>query len=408
MRGIDLSFVGLGDIDTECKGGSCLPELSVQVGVVFTTKTIIAQFLEIFKPWLKKRRAQIANTLQLGKVQKELSKIAEDAAQLVLPDAVEEWVNVDEATLRRKRAMDQKQAVLEQRLQNAQERDAHREGAGAEIESYLAEYSSTFDDFNEMAIQYGYLALFSPAYPLAPALALLNNILEIRVDATKLCRTMRRPKWETVEDIGSWYTVLTAIGFMAVMVNSTMVAFVGSKHGILGDRGLEDTTDDDAESLLAEEMGGFNARIKNWNLWLFAVGIEHAMLMLRVLVLALFPDDPDWLDDAREVLQFRLDDQKDVEAMEAEKELHAEFLEKLDGYDDANHAPMEHLTTRTLRAHMNAKKADKEEAKKMKTEVATKKTAVKVVNPLQQGFDNPLGGLTDSSDEEEGDEKGMD
>ena len=38
-----------------------------------------------------------------------------------------------------------------------------------------------FDDFNEMAIQFGYLALFSPVYPLAPAMALANNILEIRI-----------------------------------------------------------------------------------------------------------------------------------------------------------------------------------------------------------------------------------
>ena len=269
---------------------------------------------------------------------------------------------------------------------------------------------------------------------------------------------MRRPKWETVEDIGSWYAsfrdaslsddvgtvqpfligitaevctvdervgeqaaaslsdvatsasaVLTFLGFAAVMVNSTMVAFVGSKHATLGDRGLADTTEDDAESLLAEEMGGFKARIQNWNLWLFAVGIEHAMLMLRVLVLALFPDDPDWLDEAREVLEYRLDDQKDVEAMEVQKELHAEFLDKLDGYDEADRAPMEHLTTRTLRAHMNEKKAGKAEEDRA---AATKKTAVKVINPLQQGFENPLSGnVTDSSDEEESEEedaKGMD
>jgi len=41
----------------------------------------------------------------------------------------------------------------------------------------------TFDDFNQMVIQYGYLALFAPACPLAPLLALANNITEIRGDA---------------------------------------------------------------------------------------------------------------------------------------------------------------------------------------------------------------------------------
>ena len=55
----------------------------------------------------------------------------------------------------------------------------------------MLEYSSTFDDFNEIAIQFGYLALFSPVYPLAAVLALLNNIAEIRIDAGKLCHTCR-------------------------------------------------------------------------------------------------------------------------------------------------------------------------------------------------------------------------
>jgi hypothetical protein len=65
---------------------------------------------------------------------------------------------------------------------------------------------------NEMAIQFGYLALFSPVYPLAAFLALLNNILEIRVDAAKLCYATRRPTWTGAADIGSWYTVMNVLG----------------------------------------------------------------------------------------------------------------------------------------------------------------------------------------------------
>jgi hypothetical protein len=37
-----------------------------------------------------------------------------------------------------------------------------------EKQSYLVPYENTMDDFNEMAVQFGYLALFSPAYQLAP------------------------------------------------------------------------------------------------------------------------------------------------------------------------------------------------------------------------------------------------
>ena len=74
-----------------------------------------------------------------------------------------------------------------------------------------------------------YLVLFSPAYPLAPLLALVNNILEMRVDATKLCRDVRRPHWELAEDIGSWSVVLSILGFIAVITNASMITFVGKK-----------------------------------------------------------------------------------------------------------------------------------------------------------------------------------
>eukprot|EP01043_Picozoa_sp_COSAG02_P010530 COSAG02_NODE_371_length_23642_cov_21.655227_13_plen_433_part_00 len=402
MRQVDLSFINrdLGEIDAECKGGTCMPELSVQVGVVFTTKMLIAQILEVFKPWLVARKATVVHILQLSKLKKQLQQTAAEAAQFILPEDVEEMLEIDPAALKRKEALDQKAAALELRLTHA--KDAALHGSAAENESYLVDYENTFDDFNEMAIQYGYLALFSPAYPLAPLLALLNNIVEIRVDAKKLCSSMRRPKWESAEDIGSWMTVLSAIGFAAVIVNSTMVAFVGSKHSILGDRGLADTTSDDAEALLAEEMGGFKARTKNSNLWLYAVGIEHAMLLLRVLVLAVFPDEPAWLDDAHEVLDYRLGNMKDQATIEQEKELHDAYIKKLGQYSTADHANMEHLTTRSIKAHMDTIKAGRPMT--VETGKLKEKTAVKVANPLKQAFDNPMLGEETSDSDSDTDE----
>lgn len=42
------------------------------------------------------------------------------------------------------------------------------------------------------------VAGWATADPLAPLLALANNMVEIRVDGTNLCRTFQRPKWEQV------------------------------------------------------------------------------------------------------------------------------------------------------------------------------------------------------------------
>ena len=42
------------------------------------------------------------------------------------------------------------------------------------------------EEYLELAIQYGFITLFVGAFPLAPLFALVNNALEIRLDAIKV------------------------------------------------------------------------------------------------------------------------------------------------------------------------------------------------------------------------------
>ena len=46
--------------------------------------------------------------------------------------------------------------------------------------------------------------LFSSVYPLAAFLALANNLIEIKMDAYKLCRFTRKPTPRGVRDIGTY------------------------------------------------------------------------------------------------------------------------------------------------------------------------------------------------------------
>lgn len=62
----------------------------------------------------------------------------------------------------------------------------------------------TLQDYQEMFIQFGYVVLFSSAFPLAAMCALVNNIIEIRSDALKLCTGLQRPFGQRVENIGQW------------------------------------------------------------------------------------------------------------------------------------------------------------------------------------------------------------
>jgi hypothetical protein len=56
-----------------------------------------------------------------------------------------------------------------------------------EGEFLLSEFDTTFDEFNEMVIQYGYLALFAPAFSLAPLIALVNIGLDVKAILTPPC-----------------------------------------------------------------------------------------------------------------------------------------------------------------------------------------------------------------------------
>lgn len=51
-------------------------------------------------------------------------------------------------------------------------------------------------------IQFGMVTLFVASFPLAPLFALLNNIIEIRLDAKKYVTEVRRPIAAKAKDIG--------------------------------------------------------------------------------------------------------------------------------------------------------------------------------------------------------------
>ncbi|CAG5126761.1 unnamed protein product [Candidula unifasciata] len=82
-----------------------------------------------------------------------------------------------------------------------------------------------FDEYLEMVIQYGFVTIFVAAFPLAPLFALLNNIIEIRLDAYKFITQWRRPLAMKAQDIGIWFGILRGISQVAIMTNALIIAF---------------------------------------------------------------------------------------------------------------------------------------------------------------------------------------
>ena len=94
-----------------------------------------------------------------------------------------------------------------------------------EVNSKLEPYESPLEDYMEMCIQFGYVALFGASFPLIAVLASIEIILEIRVDAWKLCTLTRRPDPNRSENIGVWKQIIVTIAYFGAITNAGIVVF---------------------------------------------------------------------------------------------------------------------------------------------------------------------------------------
>ncbi|XP_063762203.1 anoctamin-2b isoform X3 [Eleginops maclovinus] len=89
----------------------------------------------------------------------------------------------------------------------------------------LAPFEGLTPEYMEMIIQFGFVSLFVASFPLAPLFALLNNVIEIRLDAKKFVTELRRPVAVRAKDIGIWYNILSGMGKFSVIINAFVISF---------------------------------------------------------------------------------------------------------------------------------------------------------------------------------------
>ena len=88
-----------------------------------------------------------------------------------------------------------------------------------------------------VVIQFGFVTLFVASFPLAPLCALINNIVELRLDAYKMIKIYQRPIAAKAQDIGAWFDVLKTFAFFAVITN--VRTFIPKGFAILYQRQIE-------------------------------------------------------------------------------------------------------------------------------------------------------------------------
>lgn len=113
----------------------------------------------------------------------------------------------------------------ERRLKKIMSKDQRKELLPIEMQSKYEPYDNPIEDYMEMALQFGFIALFGSSFPLLPILAYLEIILEIRVDSWKLCNITRRPDPVQCETIGIWKNIIVFIAYFGAITNSGIVVF---------------------------------------------------------------------------------------------------------------------------------------------------------------------------------------
>ncbi|KAL5062793.1 hypothetical protein RYX36_024530 [Vicia faba] len=96
---------------------------------------------------------------------------------------------------------------------------------GEELEDGL------FDDFLELALQFGMILMFACAFPPAFAFATVNNIMEIRTDALKLLAILRRPVPRAAATVGAWLNIFQFLILMSICTNCALLVWLYDEEG---------------------------------------------------------------------------------------------------------------------------------------------------------------------------------
>uniref|UniRef100_A0A3P8PLL4 Anoctamin n=1 Tax=Astatotilapia calliptera TaxID=8154 RepID=A0A3P8PLL4_ASTCA len=189
----------------------------------------------------------------------------------------------------------------------------------AEMESCMQTYSDTFQDYQEMFVQFGYVVLFSSAFPLAAMCALINNIIEIRSDAFKLCTGLQRPFGVRVESIGQWQTAMEAMGLIAIIVNCYLIGQCGQLQRLF--------------PWLSPEMAIISIVI-----------LEHFAILLKYIIHVAIPDIPTWVKEEMAKLDYQR--REAFKKHERQAQQHYQQLQRRKREEEERQRQAEHMARR--------------------------------------------------------------
>ena len=156
---------------------------------------------------------QIGRRRQKKRLHEELMQVEQEEKEL--EDLNDDGMN-DEEIEQRKVILINKRLLLDQ----AQD-DLWRE-------TMLPEHDS-FPEYIQAVVQFAYVTCFSVVLPITPLICLMNQLISMRLDAYKLCKTRRRPLAQTTGGIGVWEHVLHIVSVIAILTNCWLMGFTNAQ-----------------------------------------------------------------------------------------------------------------------------------------------------------------------------------
>ncbi|KAG0344099.1 Anoctamin-5 [Podila humilis] len=224
-------FIHNPDLQDECLYDACITELTVQLAVVFIGKQFLNGLFEMVFPWIERtwnRKKILAD--QALKSREYLDR----RKWLRAP----EWVKDDD------------------------------------LPSYQGRILKCY---RKAVIQFGFCTLFVTSFPVAPAFALINNWIDIRMEANRILTQYQRPIAFRAQDIGMWEKIMEFVSFTSVITNAAIIAF--SSLWIKQNLFVKYLHADEDGDLLAARLG-------------FILVFENVVFIFKIILRASIPSVP--------------------------------------------------------------------------------------------------------------------
>ncbi len=241
-----------------CLNGSCFFELAYMLCIVLGVSQLISALTQIIIPKIKNAKV------------KKTAKKAGDAIKSL------DYEDVDET-----------QFTVIQRVK---------------IQQGLGIYE--FDEYEVKILQFGFVVMFGAALPIAPVFALLVNLFETRTDAMKIMTEFRRSVPARAKDIGSWYSILSAVSTLAIVINAFLIAYQTMDFKSFSRQDFDllqkcvgnsecDVSADDYPEFTFTDAGFMAMEFESLKKkFAYIIIFEHLVLAAKVLLANIIPDMP--------------------------------------------------------------------------------------------------------------------